>query len=325
MKFRTEIDIPAAPRQIDPELPALLMGSCFSANIGRRMRRCRWNAAYNPGGTLFNPASIAAQLRLAQLRISHPETIDSELESSILQRGGYFASWLFDSSCAAVTADKCVTKCRNAIDVICRYLQQSRLLVLTFGTSIIYRLKGAGRGVVANCHKVAASNFDRVVLTHSEISGIYTDMVPSLLAINPDLQIVMTVSPVRHVKDGLHVNTLSKANLLIAIEEICAKFDCCRYFPAYEIVMDDLRDYRFYADDLVHPSDMAVEYIWNKFQEVWVTGEGRELLKAGERLTMRLEHRHIVAGTPDAKAFDEATTRMLAQFEKNHPGMLGCE
>lgn len=323
MKFRTEIDIPAAPRQIDPELPALLMGSCFSANIGRRMRRCRWRAEYNPGGTLFNPASIASQLQLALQRMSHPETLDGVLESSILQRGDYFASWLFDSSCAAMSADECVDKCRKAVDVICKYLCESRLLVLTFGTSIIYRLKDEGRGVVANCHKVAASAFDRVMLTHSEISGIYNEMVPALTKINPDLQIVLTVSPVRHVKDGLHVNAVSKANLLVAIEEICGRFECCHYFPAFEIMMDDLRDYRFYGDDLVHPSDMAVEYIWDKFKRTWISEKGRLLLEEGERLTMRLEHRHIVAGTAEAKAFEEATRLKLADFGKSHPGMIG--
>lgn len=322
MKLRTEIELPVSKVKIDPGKPAVLLGSCFSDNIGRRMRRCRWDALVNPGGVLFNPSSIAAHLELALIAMEMPDLLPELIANSIFESDGVYHSWLFDSTMSALSAQDCVDKCRGAIVNLYKVMRKADLLVLTFGSSFVYHLAGNESLIVANCHKQPASLFGRRMLDFDEVVNKYAQLINRLGQINPHMEIVLTVSPVRHIKDGLHANTMSKGMLLSVADCLCSNFDQCSYFAAYEIMLDDLRDYRFYASDLVHPSEIAVDYIWRRFCEVYLDEKSRKLLEVGERLTLRQEHRSVIADAPSSIRFANETGEMLKKWHETYPEML---
>lgn len=343
MKFRTECK--TEPKRIlSPERGVTLLGSCFADNIRGRMRRCLWNAD-NPFGVLFNPFSIATAVEIAlNLTGNDPAAgnalpnphVSAEIRDSIFQDGEFFHSWLFDSKVSGGSAEEVERKILSNLSDFSRRLRCFDTLIITFGTAWCYFLKeredkereyrynDIGDGyVVANCHKQPQSLFERKRIGIDEIARLWIELADRLKGENPDLKIIFTVSPIRHMKDGFEGNTRSKAVLQLAVEEICGQRDFCIYFPAYEFLLDDLRDYRFYADDLVHPSEMAVEYIWEKFCDTFLDESGRALLKEGEALARRAAHRGIMPDTAADMRF-RSDTRMLAErFAASHPAMLG--
>ena len=241
MVFRTEVDIPLSPWQIDHSQKILLLGSCFSGNIGERLLHAGFDADVNPLGTLYNPASIAEAL--------HPTNWPE------------FSQWLHSK---AYTSPAIVPSTPLELPL---NSPSTPLLIITFGTAWIYRLKETGM-IVANCRKQPDRLFLRERLSVDDIVNTWTPLLEDWLGEAP--HIIFTVSPIRHRKDGFHENQISKSTLLLAVEELCHKFpDRCSYFPAYEIMMDELRDYRFYADDMMHPSSVAVDYIWQRFQDTY--------------------------------------------------------
>lgn len=290
MKFRTEYEAKPADRFLNPEEPVVLIGSCFTDYIGERMRTCRWSAFPNVTGTLFNPKSIETVLRIACSR----DNISDTIKDSIASRDPLWVSWLADSGCTSYSKDETERRVFDRLISLRDKLENARTLIVTFGTAWIYELKERPGYVVANCHKFPSDTFTRRRLSISEISDDWKILVGLLTDTYPELRIILTVSPVRHLKDGFEGNSRSKAILQMACEEICAANDRVEYFPSYEIMNDDLRDYRFYESDLVHPSPMAVDYIWQKFQDRYLSKESRALLAEGEKLTKRQNHRPIV-------------------------------
>lgn len=274
---------------LDPDREVMLLGSCFADNITRRMVRCRWDAV-NPFGVLFNPLSIATAVNLA---FSSDDETRQSIENSLFECDGIRHSWLFDSGMSARDKEVSESRITEALTLFRSRIGKSEALFVTFGTAWCYFLNSTG-AVVANCHKQPQSLFTRRRIAIEEIVTVWELLLEKLHEINPALQVIFTVSPVRHLKDGFVENTRSKATLILAVEELCKRFDFCRYFPAYEIVNDDLRDYRFYAADLAHPSDQAVDYIWEIFQETYLDPAGRQRLKEGEKLTRCSEHRPII-------------------------------
>lgn len=256
-------------------------------------------AAFNGVGTLYNPLSIAKVLELMLLNENYLE----ELAASFFESEGRIHSWLFDSHFSASSKEKCLQAIENSRAELLEVLNKAQALIVTFGTSWIYALQDRipeGENlslnkeyVVANCHKMPAAMFSRRRVSVEEIKRVWSDLSQRIKNKYPDISIIFTVSPVRHLKDGFEGNTLSKATLHLAIEEICRKVDHCIYFPAYELVCDDLRDYRFYASDLVHPSEMAVDYIWEVFCKTFVDEKGMIRLKEGNKEYKRLNHRKI--------------------------------
>lgn len=289
MKFRTEYKAERSGVLLNPDREVMLLGSCFAENIVKRMVRCRWDAV-NPFGVLFNPLSIATAVNLA---LSPENEAKVEIEDSIFECDGIRHSWLFDSGMSS--RDKAVSETRiaDALALFRGRIVKSEALFVTFGTAWCYFLNRTG-AVVANCHKQPQSLFTRRRISIEEIAEVWTPLIEKLREINPSLEVIFTVSPVRHLKDGFVENMRSKATLILAVEEISRRFDFCNYFPAYEILNDDLRDYRFYAADLAHPSDQAVDYIWEIFQETYLDPAGRQRLKEGEKLTRLSEHRPII-------------------------------
>ncbi|MBD5279369.1 MAG: GSCFA domain-containing protein [Bacteroides sp.] len=323
MRFRTEYKIEERKRFVlDPRRPVALLGSCFADNISAKMSSCLWEAE-NPLGTLYNPLSIAGALEVCLgLRSGvsagggsgavdgYGEGRDRGMsarlmsfEESLFESGGMWRSWLFDSKMSAETREDVVyafgEKCRR-LDAL---LSRAEVLFVTFGTAWCYYI---GERLVANCHKQPAAMFERRRLSVGEIVATWQSIVGRLRECYPRLRVVFTVSPVRHLKDGFEGNARSKAILQLAVEEMCGgvssggrggevsqAVDECYYFPAYEIVNDDLRDYRFYASDLVHPSEEAVEYIWEKFKEMYIDDKGLQRLKEGEMICRGLSHRPL--------------------------------
>ncbi|MDE6006469.1 MAG: GSCFA domain-containing protein [Muribaculaceae bacterium] len=317
MKWRTEIEKGKEGVKLNPERGILLAGSCFADYMGARMRAGLWDAQ-NPFGVLFNPLSIAEALRISLLS-DEPE---NEYRKSIFRTEDKFLSWLADSKVWGCNRDETINKLTQRGAQARDLLKSDETLCVTFGTAYCYFLDGDNGRAVANCHKQPQSKFSRRRISADEICAIWARLIYDLKERYPDLLVIFTVSPVRHVRDGLHDNTLSKATLHLAIDQLCKEFDFCHYFPAYEILIDDLRDYRFYADDLVHPSSTAVEYIWEVFKNTYLDSQGEEMLKKGETISRRTSHRHIFPDSPEAIHFKQQTLDMYEQFRKEYPHAL---
>lgn len=291
MKFRTEYEMRPSERLLDPAEPVVLIGSCFTDSIGKRMVSCRWPAFPNPCGTLFNPASIANIIRLA---LADEQSVRSAVDASLAERDGLSMSWLVDSGSTKHSQIDTISSLYERINSLRSNLASAATLIVTFGTAWIYELREQPGYVVSNCHKFPAGNFVRRRLSVDDIVSEWKSLLDYLKERFPRLRVIFTVSPVRHLKDGFEGNSRSKAILQLSCEEICEKCESAEYFPSFEIMNDDLRDYRFYDRDMVHPSEMAVDYIWEKFQERFLSAESRAILREGEKITRRLNHRPII-------------------------------
>lgn len=308
MKFRTEYKVAPSPLRLSPRKPLVMTGSCFAQNMAAKMRESMWNA-HDCFGVLYNPLSIEQALRLTLAEA--PEQILNSIKESELKIGRMHYSWMFDSKMGDEAESNYIENVQHAISEARELFKKGAPLVVTFGTSWVYELTDRPGYVVANCHKQPSSMFVRRRLGIEEIVRSWKYLARDLKGIYPQLEIVFTVSPVRHLKDGFEGNKISKAILLLAVEEICRELSYCHYFPAYEIVNDDLRDYRFYASDLVHPSDEAVEYLWDIFKATYLDDSGIVLLKEGEKLRKRLEHRPLYHGWKSELTLQEETHKEI--------------
>lgn len=323
MKFRTEYEPRQCNSLINPEETAVLIGSCFADYIGERMRFCRWSAFPNITGTLYNPASIANILRIAITSDNLFEAINESLE----QNGELWVSWLADSGFTTYSRQETQDRLLSRLNLLRERLKEARTLIVTFGTAWIYELRERPGYVVSNCHKFPGDNFLRRRLSIKEITDNWNSLLGLLAEHFPNLRIIFTVSPVRHLKDGFEGNSRSKAILQLACEEICGANPRTDYFPSFEIMNDDLRDYRFYSPDMVHPSDMAVDYIWEKFQQRYLSEASRKLLADGEKVTKRLNHRPNIYGGSELARYNASKEEFEASkaynaFIEAHPTML---
>lgn len=289
MKFRTEINLSDAPKILSPERLVILVGSCFSDNIGERIATAGWPAIVNPCGVLYNPVSIAV---VVQLALTHRSLRRDIIASSITEREGNYVSWFMGASAIAPSPDECIDKVSEALDSLEEGLEKADALLLTFGTPDVWLLRDTDRAV-GNCHKHPASEFDKRRAGISDIVETWKTMISAIRERNPDLKIVLTVSPRRYLSDGFAENTRQKAVLILACEKLCDEVSKVYYFPAYEILNDDLRDYRFYKPDLLHPSESGIEYIWEKFQDSYLDTDARQKLKIMEKEARRKMHRKI--------------------------------
>ncbi len=291
MKFRTEVTVRRATFTLNPSRPVVLTGSCFSDNIAARMRDCLWEAE-NPLGTLYNPVSISEALMMSIRQ-------DTEAFASTLFRQNiFYHSHAFDSSYSGRSEEECLDLFSGKSGRLRSLLDNAGALFVTFGSSLVYRLNEApGNPIVGNCHKQPSGMFTRSRLTVNEIVSVWNETLAFLAEKYPGLKIIFTVSPVRHLRDGAEANSRSKAILLLAVEELCGLWENASYFPAYEIMMDDLRDYRFYDSDLVHPSAQGIDYIWERLKEAYLDERGLKLLKEGESIRRAMQHRPLIAET----------------------------
>jgi hypothetical protein len=256
--FRTVIHLPNAPFLLDYSDGFVAYGSCFAENMSDKLKWFRFNIIANSHGIIFNPFSVANAMR---------DVLSNRIYKldDLVQVGEIFHSMNHHGKFSSVDASEVVQAINENITEMRIALKRAKVLLITFGTAWYYQYK-RNNSIVANCHKIPGTEFDKRLANHHDISNDWSPLIQDLLAFNPDLQIVFTVSPVRHLRDGFHENQLSKANLLIAVNNLVSAFKGVHYFPAYELMMDDLRDYRFCNEDMVHPSSEAVNYIWEKFK-----------------------------------------------------------
>ena len=275
MKLQTIVDIAPSNRKIGYEDSILMIGSCFADSIGEQMAQRNLRVTCNPFGTLYNPLSIAQALTMTDM----PELIEHD---------GLWHSMAHHGSFSRADRNEAEQVIRASIETMQKALREATVVIVTFGTSWVYEWKG--ERVVGNCHKLPESNFTRRRLTAEEIVAAWKP----LLERYGDKHWVFTVSPIRHIKDGLHENQLSKATLLQAVEkltgEACLTAD---YFASFEIMLDELRDYRFYADDLVHPSSLAVNYIWERFVDTFCTPQTKNEMNIQHKRWQFEHHRPL--------------------------------
>ena len=285
MKFRTEYQPQKADFTLSPEKPVVLAGSCFSQNIASKMKDHLWDAV-NSFGTLYNPSSIYHAI---EMMLDEEQGVKRFVDS-LFYADGLWNSYMFDSSFSSKDKEDCVKEFQIRQEEFLSKIVSGKVLIITFGTSICYYLR-EDDVPVGNCHKLPSRLFDRKRLSIQEISILWNSLIKKLKARIPDIKIIFTVSPVRHLKDGFTGNARSKAILLLAAEGMCNSNESCVYFPSFEILNDDLRDYRFYASDLVHPSEEAIDYIWEIFKDVFLEEEGKLYLAEGLKKVKSANHR----------------------------------
>lgn len=270
MKFRTEIPTPKYPFDINYQDKLMLVGSCFSDHIGNFFQEMRFDTLSNPFGTLFNPVSIANALKMSM----NPELFNEQHIDFFNEK------WISYAHHGKFSHPDKETFWQNISQNLNRahnFLSSANYLFITFGTAYCYRLIERDL-IVANCHKIPTAQFEKQLLTIEQIVGFYQDLLEQLRQFNPQLKTIFTVSPVRHLADGFHENQISKSILHLSINQLIDNTNTF-YFPSYEMVQDDLRDYRFYAADLCHPSDAAVTYIREKLTDAFFTLETQERMK----------------------------------------------
>lgn len=286
MQLTTPVHIAPSAVRISHATPLVLLGSCFTDEIGRRLQMAGFDCLCNPFGTLYNPLSIAACLS----RAINDEEVSRE---ALVHHEGLWHSWFHHGRFSCPDMEGTLRACNESVHVTHRALSRNPVVICTFGTAFAFFLNSSAvssrlQGMpVANCHKLPSSYFLRKKLSVEEI----VDCWNRVLDICPGT-FVFTVSPIRHMADGAHGNQLSKSTLLLAVDQL-ALHDGCYYFDSYEIVMDELRDYRFYARDMCHPSDVAVDVIWERFQQTYMSAETCAVSRQHEKEWRRRQHRPL--------------------------------
>ena len=318
MQFRTEVELPASPFAISHDDVLLTVGSCFSDHMGARLSHGGFRCDANPLGTQYNPLSVAQCLE----RLLDGRPFQSD-ELSFYSGEGW-GSWMHHSSFSRPEADEALAVMNDRLAGASALLHQGGVLAVTFGSAWVYRLRADGR-VVGNCHRQPDALFTRTLLTVDEVVACWKPLLRRLADEVPALRIVFTVSPIRHLRDGAHGNRLSKAVLLLATEALQSVWadmtsaGQTAYFPAYELLLDELRDYRFYADDMSHPSSMAEEYIWQRFGDMFFAPPTRALLQRWDDVHRALAHRPFRPDSDEYRLFVRQTLLKIEAIQKEFP------
>ena len=305
MKLTTPVDIsPIAKASYDDRF--VLIGSCFTEHIAERMRRAYMQVCENPFGILYNPASIAQCINW--LQSDRLFTLDD-----LTYYDGMYHSMMHHGKFSMPDADHTLSLINTSLTDARQFIKTaspSKLhFIFTFGTAYVYSQADT---IVGNCHKMPASQFKRKRLKVSYISALWNELLQQ-----PKMQnTVFTVSPIRHLKDGLHQNQLSKSTLLLAVDELSNKAE---YFPSYEIMIDELLDYRFYAEDMLHPSDMAVDYIWQRFREYYFTPDAQQQIAEAESVYQLMHHRVLHPETQQAQQFEIQKQQKYNNLKQKYP------
>jgi hypothetical protein len=289
MKFHFEFEIKKLPNPISHNHQLLLIGSCFTENIAARLRSYKFHSIENPNGIIFNPVSVA-------------ECIISYIENKIIGNDDLFYlneawhSWKHHSKYSSVNVEESVNKINQSTAEAHEFLKTSDYIFITLGSAWVYRLtemalNGKPGSVAANNHKAPSEWFNRKLLSVEDVLSVLDNAIHRLFIYNPKIRIIFTISPVRHLREGVIENNRSKSILIQAVHHLCDKFEKIYYFPAYELVIDDLRDYRFYAEDLVHPNYAATQYVWEKFVGSCMNEETQELLTKIEEINRAFNHK----------------------------------
>ncbi len=310
MKLLTEISINPLEQTIHYGDGLLFLGSCFADEVGGICRGLGFDALVNPFGVLYNPASIAQSVE--RLNSGMPFSHDE-----VIRVGeGQYCTFSHNTAFWNVSEAALLDQVNESLNAAHEHFAKSQWIIVSLGTSWVFRNKENGQ-VVSNCHKLPTRQFDRINLSVSASVAVLS----GLAKMYPDKQFVFTVSPLRHIKDGLHGNQLSKASLLLAVDEVCKAFDNAHYFPAYEILLDELRDYRFYKEDMVHPTEQAVQYIWERFVDFAVDPKEKPVMKTAVELQKMLKHKPLFPESETYKRFEEQKEKKINEMNCVFPAV----
>lgn len=290
-----------------------MLGSCFVENIGKMLEQNKFNASLNPFGVIYNPISVGNSI---QLLIDNKTFTEEDLNFA----NDLYFSYAHHGSFSSGSSEECLKKINTRMQSASLDLATADILFITFGTSWVYELIDSGK-IVSNCHKQPAKSFNRYRLEVEEIVRFYKDLILSLSLFNPHLKIVFTVSPIRHWKDGAHGNQLSKSTLLLAVDQLVQLFDHVSYFPSYEIVMDELRDYRFYHEDMIHMNSTSVNYIWSRFNDVFMDRTTMDNMKKIRKMISAAGHRPFNPDSESHQKFIQNTMSGMEVLERQLPNL----
>lgn len=304
MLFRTELVVKPFQAQLSLASRVLTVGSCFAEVIGNHLRTNKFQVIINPFGTIFNPVSLTSLLETSI-------TSKKVTTAHMIEREERWYHYDFHSGISAFSQDELTQIVGEKMEKTARFIAQSDWIFITMGTAFVYRLQETGE-IVANCHKVPSRFFTKRLLEVQEITEAVRALYKELVKLRPQIRILLTVSPVRHIKDGIPENQVSKSVLRLACHELTQQFEHIYYFPSYELMMDDLRDYRFYKKDLIHPSEMAEEYIWDKFVRALVDLPTQEFMKEWQSIRQAIAHQPF---HPETAAHQHFLKQTLAKLK----------
>ncbi len=314
MDLLTKVDIPKSSISIGYNSRLMFVGSCFADNIGRQFLDAKFRCLVNPSGVVYNPLSIR-------------RTIDNIVDRKTYYADDFFfdgnsyCCYDFHSSFARNDLAQSIALANQSVINSRKFIEHADVLFITLGTAYVYFLAVNPAQPVCNCHKQKPDTFVRRLISVDETADALTAIVSKLSSFNPNLKTVFTVSPIRHWKDGAHGNRLSKSTLHLGIEQVFRKFEGCEYFPSYEILEDELRDYRFYAEDMLHPSPLAEKIIWERLRDTYINKVCQSQIPRVQKLIQAARHRIIDQNSPATKDFCKKNLEIAHRLETEIQGL----
>lgn len=310
MDFILPFPLKQAEKQLNIKQSLLLMGSCFAEEIGKKLVDRRFDALINPHGILYNPSSISNAIT---------DYIEGKeyTQENLFEHNEVWQSFNHHGRFSATDSGACLKSINSEIKAGHAQLKKANWLIITFGSAFAYVNKKTN-SIVSNCHKLPSSEFEKVLLNKNQIVAVWNRQLAALKEFNPNLNVLFTVSPVRYVRDGLVENNRSKGILLNGIHTLMEQNKNCSYFPAYEIVIDELRDYRFFKEDMVHPNEQAINYVWEKFTNSNCDEETKQFLAEYEPLLKSLNHRPFQEDTEAHQKFKKQLEEKVKTLEKKY-------
>ena len=305
MQFTTPVNI-KPNKSIDHNSRIVMLGSCFAENIGKKLIECGFNVVMNPMGILYNPISIHTALQ--RIIEGHEFT-----EEELFYHNGLWASFMHHGSFSHSDKNEALRMMNERLLEAHHQLKNATHLIITFGSAEIYEKDGY---VVSNCHKLPARQFTHRLLTTNEITTPYYSLFPAPYSLLP----IFTISPVRYLGEGAHHGQINKSTLLLATEQICKKTGA-DYFPSYEIMMDELRDYRYYATDMIHPSEVAIDYIFERFTETYLTNEAIRTAEEIKKIKKSLSHRPLHPDSEEYQNFKKKLSQQISTIAQKYPNI----
>lgn len=311
MEFRTQIPISKSTNPIDYNSNIMSLGSCFAENIGDKFQYFKFQITTNPFGIIFNPVAI-------EMLISRVVNNKQFTENDIFFHNDLWHCYEVHSELSHPDKETFLTNLNLKIQQSHNLIIQSTHSIITYGTSWVYRNKQTGK-IVANCHKIPQNQFEKEILSIQVIEQSIKNTIDLIRKINSSCHFIFTISPVRHIKDGFIENNISKSHLIAAIHSSNFQLPASSYFPSYEIMMDELRDYRFYAEDMLHPSQVAIGYIWERFVENYIFEENQTTMEEVSSIQKGLAHRPFHSHTADHQKFLNALNTKIRMLQKKFP------
>ena len=311
--FRTPIQAIQSNIDINHLSNTLLLGSCFAENMAEKLERHLFPISFNPFGILYNAFSISKGLHY----IAGTQTI---VEKDLIFHNSLWHSKWHHGHFSGISKEETLDKVNFTLNNARNKLKNTNILVITLGTAFVYKLKSTNE-IVGNCHKLPSDQFIKSRQSIAEVVACLSTAIKQIIEIRPELKIIFTVSPVRHLKDGFIENQRSKSILLLACEQLTKELENAYYFPAYEIMMDELRDYRFYATDMLHPNKTSISHIWDLFQETFFSIETKGLVREINQLKKELDHRPLHPNSEAHLAFVDRLKKKIEEFEKKYAAL----